>query len=238
MEDGEQRGQLSSGATLPYAPEVGDRKIHSLGLEGDRPLRPVDKVLERAESVRKAGSGWLVRCPLPDHGQGRGDRNPSVSVSEGDDGRVLVSCKAGCATEAVVAAWSLSMSDLFERRNGLAGGNAARPGAGSKEVSGYTPRDNTATLQRCTLEGYAEAKRLPVEYLKELGLRDTTYQGSQALRIPYYSPDGSETAVRYRLALEKSGEGDLRFKWRGGSVCYRTIGRSRRSPATRRTSRA
>ncbi len=217
MEDGEKRGQLSSEVTLPCALEIGAKGVHSLGIKGDRPMKPVDKVLERAGGPKESGSGWLVRCPLPDHGRGRGDRNPSVSVSEGEDGRALVRCKAGCETEAIVAAWSLSMSDLFEGRNGLTGGNAARPGAGGKKMFEDTPRDNTATLQRCTLEGYAKAKRLPVEYLKKLGLRDAKYQGSQALRIPYYSPDGSETAVRFRLALEKSGEGDLRFKWRGGS---------------------
>ncbi len=89
--------------------------------------------------------------------------------------------------------------------------------AGGKKMSGCTPRDNTATPQRCTLEGYAKTKKLPVEYPKKLGLRDAKYQGSQALRIPNYSPEDSETAVRYRLALEKSSEGDLRFKWRSGS---------------------
>ncbi len=30
---------------------------------------------------RKAGSGWMVRCPVPD------DRRPSLSVSDGLDGR-------------------------------------------------------------------------------------------------------------------------------------------------------
>jgi len=179
-------------------------------------MKPVGKVLERAEDVRETGSGWLASCPLPDHGLGRGDRNPSVSVSEGDDGRVLLSCKAGCETEALVEAWGLSMSDLFENRNGRTGAVGVRPGGGHK-VFGSNPRDGTATLQRCTLEEYAEAKKLPVAHLKGLGLRDAKYQGSQAVRIPYHSPDGSETAVRYRLALEKSGEGDLRFKWRSGS---------------------
>jgi hypothetical protein len=180
-------------------------------------MRPVEKVLEKAEGVRETGAGWLVSCPLPGHGQGRGDRNPSVSVSEGDDGRALVSCKAGCETEAIVAAWTLSMSDLFDSRNGRTGTRPSGNADGRNKVFGSTPRDNTATLQRCTLAEYARAKRLPVEFLKKLGLRDAKYQGSQAVRIPYYSPDGSETAVRYRLALEKSGEGDLRFKWRSGS---------------------
>jgi hypothetical protein len=73
------------------------------------------------------------------------------------------------------------------------------------------------TLQRCTLEGYAEAKKLPVEFLKKLGVRDAKYQGTQAVRIPYHATDGSETAVRFRLALEKSSEGDDRFRWKSGS---------------------
>lgn len=176
-------------------------------------MRPVDKVLEKAEGIREANSGWLVSCPLPDHGQGRGDKNPSVSVTEGDDGRALVKCNAGCGTEEIVSTWGLSMSDLFENPNGHRGGYIV----GRKKEFGHTPSSNAATLQRCTLEDYAEAKRLPVEFLKRLGLRDAKYQGSQAVRIPYHSPDGSEVAVRFRLALEKTGEGDLRFKWRGGS---------------------
>lgn len=45
---------------------------------------------------RPTGPGrWLCRCPLRDHGQGRGDRNPSLSVGEGDR-TVLVFCHAGC----------------------------------------------------------------------------------------------------------------------------------------------
>ncbi len=37
------------------------------------------------------------------------------------------------------------------------------------------------------------------------------------MRIPYLKEDGSEGAVRFRLALEKSPEGDNRFRWRKGS---------------------
>jgi hypothetical protein len=41
------------------------------------------------------------------------DAEPSLSVSEGDDGRALVKCHAGCQTETVVSALGLSMADLF-----------------------------------------------------------------------------------------------------------------------------
>jgi hypothetical protein len=45
---------------------------------------------------RRNGNGWLVRCPCPNHGKGRGDRFPSLSVAHGDDGRLLLRCFAGC----------------------------------------------------------------------------------------------------------------------------------------------
>jgi putative DNA primase/helicase len=45
---------------------------------------------------RRNGDGWLVRCPCPNHGKGRGDRFPSLSVADGDDGRLLLRCFAGC----------------------------------------------------------------------------------------------------------------------------------------------
>jgi putative DNA primase/helicase len=44
---------------------------------------------------RRNGNGWLVRCPCPNHGKGRGDRSPSLSVTDGDD-RLLLRCFAGC----------------------------------------------------------------------------------------------------------------------------------------------
>ena len=45
---------------------------------------------------RRNGNGWLVCCPCPNHGKGRGDRSPSLSVADGDDDRLLLRCFAGC----------------------------------------------------------------------------------------------------------------------------------------------
>lgn len=73
----------------------------------------VDRVLGGLEAVKRNGSGWSARCPCPSHGQRRGDRNPSLAVSEGDDGRALVACHAGCTAEEVVGALGLSLRDLF-----------------------------------------------------------------------------------------------------------------------------
>jgi len=70
---------------------------------------PVDLVLSRLglNNVKKVSGGYMARCPVHD------DKNPSLSITEGDDGRVLLKCFAGCSTEEIVKALGLTMSDLF-----------------------------------------------------------------------------------------------------------------------------
>lgn len=51
----------------------------------------------------RSGRGWLARCPAPGHGQGRGDRTPSLSLADGDGGKLLVHCHAGCDPRDVLA---------------------------------------------------------------------------------------------------------------------------------------
>jgi hypothetical protein len=162
-------------------------------------VRPVHLVLGRLEGVKQQGDSFQAQCPAHD------DNEPSLSIGEGEDGRALLKCFAGCETEDVVAALGLEMRDLFEQRNGH-----------EKELRS-TPPKTTATVQPCTLENYAAVKGLPVEFLQKQGLRDQKYQGQPAVRISYRGVDGSEVAVRYRTALEKSEEADERFKWRTGS---------------------
>src|SRR6266496_3249531 len=65
------------------------------------------ELLRRLESVRRAPSGWLARCPAHQ------DRRPSLSVRQADGGRLLVHCFAGCAVADIVAALGLAVGDLF-----------------------------------------------------------------------------------------------------------------------------
>ncbi|MCG2659470.1 MAG: AAA family ATPase [Kiritimatiellae bacterium] len=58
-------------------------------------------------NARKNGNGWTAKCPAHD------DTNPSLSISEGRDGRILLHCHAGCTTETIVAAMGLCMADLM-----------------------------------------------------------------------------------------------------------------------------
>jgi hypothetical protein len=164
---------------------------------GDSP-GPVGLLLERLEGVRRHGDFYRAFCPAHDD-----RKTPNLDVREGEDGRALVICRAGCDTEQVVGALGLTMRDLFAE-----GGH---PGRGEqKEVA------PPAAAQPCTLEAYAVAKKLPAGFLRRLGLSDFSYSGTPAIRIPYRDVEGIEVAVRFRLALEKGEEGDDRFRWRRG----------------------
>ncbi|HNS49707.1 MAG TPA: hypothetical protein PKO09_00820 [Anaerolineae bacterium] len=65
-----------------------------------------------------------------------------------------------------------------------------------------------------TVEGYAGAKKLPVAFLRELGLRNALRGGQKAVWIPYLDCDGNEAAIRYRHSMD--GGGTQRFSWRRG----------------------
>ncbi len=73
-------------------------------------MTPVDLVLSRLTKPKKVGAGWVARCPAHD------DERPSLSISEGDDGRALVHCHAGCTPDAIVQAMGLTLRDLMPER--------------------------------------------------------------------------------------------------------------------------
>jgi hypothetical protein len=157
------------------------------------------ELLGRLTAVRSTAAGWVARCPAHE------DHRPSLSIAQ-RDGRILVKCHAGCLTESIVQALGLNLADLFVEplhRDGQQRTGVIRP-------------ETTSTLQPppgCTLARYAAAKRFPLEFLRQLGLADTSYNGRAAVRIPYLDSEGFEAAVRYRLALE----GNDRFRWKAGA---------------------
>ena len=69
--------------------------------------KPIEQVLALLENVRPGTAGWTALCPA------HGDRNPSLSVAEGRDGRVLLFCFCGCDISDIVDAIGLELCDLF-----------------------------------------------------------------------------------------------------------------------------
>lgn len=64
-------------------------------------------ILSRLEGVQGGNGQYSAKCPAHD------DRRNSLSVSAGEDGKILLHCHAGCSAGDVAAAIGLTMKDLF-----------------------------------------------------------------------------------------------------------------------------
>lgn len=67
----------------------------------------IEEFLSQLERVRGCGGGYQARCPA------HRDHNPSLSIREGTDGRILVKDHAGCSVEQIVQAMGSTTADLF-----------------------------------------------------------------------------------------------------------------------------
>jgi hypothetical protein len=81
----------------------GHRRHFARSIGGnDGVTAPIDIVTEKLGGVTRG----MAKCPAHD------DRNPSLSVTEGEDRRVLLKCHAGCRTEDVLAEIGLRFEDV------------------------------------------------------------------------------------------------------------------------------
>ncbi len=73
----------------------------------------IDALLSHFDGVKETANGkYVVKCSAHD------DRNPSLAISEGDGGRLLLKCWAGCETEDVLSAVGLKFADVMPERVG------------------------------------------------------------------------------------------------------------------------
>lgn len=70
-------------------------------------MTPVERVLLKLRGAKRTARGWIAHCP------GHDNRQPSLTIAEGNEGRVLLHGHAGCTTEAIVVALGLTVLDLM-----------------------------------------------------------------------------------------------------------------------------
>jgi hypothetical protein len=138
---------------------------------------PIEDLLSRLPSAKpRPSGGWSAKCPAH-NGQGE----TSLSIHEGDDGRALVKCWAGCPPDAIVSALGLRVADLFPEPQG----------------NGHKPSHRLITLKEL-----ATAKGLPLEFLvKTLGWHDLPGGG---VGLPYRDETGNTIYIKRRTALKAS----------------------------------
>ena len=129
------------------------------------PASPVAHVLGQLETrgcnPKQAGDGHTARCPAHE------DKQASLSVGEGDDGRVLIKCHAGCEVKAICSALGLDLHDLFP----------PRAQQSSKRI--LPKMDGAALWERLALRDEAGEA-----YLKGRGLEATVSMGLVRFNAP------------------------------------------------------
>lgn len=67
----------------------------------------IDLFIQSFGRVKRTPNGFTVKCPA------HTDRIPSLAVSEGAQGRILIHCFSGCSTDNILDAMGLKRADLF-----------------------------------------------------------------------------------------------------------------------------
>lgn len=129
--------------------------------------RPIDKILEAAHQVDNQPDGsWMCLCPAHE------DSNPSLHITEDQQGKIALHCFKGCKTASICHSWGMTVSELF-------------PDHGS-----WKPSPATATKQKA---GRRPGETLTAEYI----YRD--FQNVPVFRVVRYeNADGSKRFIQCR----------------------------------------
>ncbi|MFC1945360.1 primase C-terminal domain-containing protein, partial [Chloroflexota bacterium] len=179
----------------------------------------INEALKRSTQGKRNGTGFWLACQLRDRG---------CTEAEAEDVMLEYTSQLGgngaepyTRTEAIA-----TLKSAFSKLPRVMGaGGRSNNGKLCQPVNTKVKqaRNRVDTLQTnytnsvngvngLTLAAIAEAKHLPVDFLKSLGVNDFKLNALPVVRIPYPTEDGQEVAVRFRLALS----GNLRFRWRKG----------------------
>jgi|APGre2960657373_1045057.scaffolds.fasta_scaffold01614_4 hypothetical protein len=107
----------------------------------------VANFLSKLNGVKKTGSNWAARCPCRND-----DSNPSLSIGEGQDGRVLVTCHRGnaCSVDEICKVMNIEKTELFPPKNNKLEKKrvevTAESGGKLTLVATYNYRDRDGTL--------------------------------------------------------------------------------------------
>lgn len=138
---------------------------------------PTEHVLQRLQDggyrTQRAPGGWTAQCPAHD------DRNPSMSLGTGKDGRALIHCHAGCSIVDILNALELPTGAIFT------------------DWDPYKTNSGTITSLRAWRQAKAKAPKQPSPYRRE-----------KTDHWDYHDAQGVHVArvVRYQLVDPDTGE--------------------------------
>lgn len=103
-------------------------------------MTPVERLLAKLPDAKQGSKGWAARCPAHE------DRRASLSISQGEDGRALLYCHAGCKADAICAALGLRVLDLMPTADKLPAPSKPKTGSKPRIVAQYDYRDEAGNV--------------------------------------------------------------------------------------------
>lgn len=151
----------------------------------------IEEFLGRLKGVVETGAGkWSACCPAHD------DSNPSMSVTVGDKGGILVHCHAGCSAEEIVGAMGLEMADLMppgkRSRKGCKANAAGKRAAPAKDNAAADSATDAGPLP-----SFLARKKRPSKHVCYYDYQDAT--GATIYRVDrrvYTDAKGGKTFVQ------------------------------------------
>lgn len=128
-----------------------------------------DVLLARLDNVRQYGDAWRANCPNG-HNKARG----SLSITETEDGRVLLHCFACHDTPGILHALGMAMTDLYPARINDPSPEARKAAADAFKRNGWRAAlgvlDREATVVLIAANDVHDNKVLSPDDLARLGV--------------------------------------------------------------------
>jgi hypothetical protein len=168
----------------------------------------VSDFLGRLQGVRANGSGWSARCPCRND-----DHNPSLSIGEGRDGRVLVTCHRGvaCSVSEICEAMGMSVADL------MAEPKASKGALDLVEVYDYLDTDGTLLFQKLRYLD-RDSGRKTFRQRKPDGTGGWSWSLGDTPKVLYNLPEVTRAAAGGQAVFVVEGEKDANALIREGYV--------------------
>ena len=140
----------------------------------------------------------MAKCPAHD------DHNPSLSIDEGAEGKILLKCWSGCVLEDVLRAAQLTIQDLFQPRIVEISNRIAVSGNGEKPRGKRFDWDNCIdALSETAMIGMAKSRGFSMDFVNELKTLRMIGLHNDHFAVPVHEA-GCVIGVQYRIKEDHS----------------------------------
>jgi hypothetical protein len=162
--------------------------------KSERDSMTVEEFLTRLDRVKPHGDYHMALCPVHE------DNRESLSIKQGDGGKIVLKCHAGCGAREICAALGLTMSDLFPPKD------KPEPKSGSQRtlIARYSYKDEEGKLL------FEALRYQPKEFRQRApdGKGGWLWKLDGVRRVPYNLPKVIEQAKAGKTIFVVEGEKD------------------------------